>query len=188
MRYLCFICVYLWLALLSLPIDSAAQSVANPFGGSAALVETMHLSVAPSVSATQVAPGKSVTVAFDVAPKPTMHVYAPGKHDYQVVTVTVDPRPWLKVQPLAYPPSEIYHFKELNEKVEVYSKPFTLLQEVTLLATPEARKALAGASRVTVSGNLEYQACDDKVCYSPRKVPFSFTVDVTPLDRRPSGD
>ena len=156
----------------------SAQAPANPFGASAARVETMHLSVAPSVSATEVAPGKSVTVAFDVAPKRTMHVYAPGDHDYQVVTVSVDARPWLKVQPLAYPASEIYHFKELNEKVEVYSKPFTLRQEVTLLSTPEARKALAGSSRVTVSGHLEYQACDDKVCYSPKKVPFSFTVDV----------
>ena len=38
------------------------------------------------------------------------------------------------------------------------------------------RKALAGKSTITVSGRLEYQACDDKVCYQPGKVPVRFDV------------
>ena len=42
------------------------------------------------------------------------------------------------------PPSEIYHFKPLDERVEVYQKPFRLVQDVTILATPEAQKLLAG--------------------------------------------
>ena len=79
---------------------------------------------------------------------------------------------------LSYPPSEIYFFKELNEKTETYSKPFKLVQEVTILATPEAQKLLAASPTVKVSGRLEYQACDDKVCYAPTKVPFSFALDV----------
>ena len=73
-----------------------------------------------------------------------MHVYAPGKHDYQVITVKLDPQPWLKVAPTAYPPSEIYHFKELDEKVETYGKPFKLVQDLTILDTAAAKKALAG--------------------------------------------
>ena len=60
----------------------------------------------------------------------------------------------------------------------MYSKPFRLTRELILLDTPEARKALAGQKSVTVSGRLEYQACDDKVCYSPSKVPVSFVVTV----------
>ena len=46
-----------------------------------------------------------------------------------------------------------------------------MTRELTVLDTPDARKALAGQASVTVSGQLEYQACDDKVCYQPRKVP-----------------
>ena len=80
---------------------------------------------------------------------------------------------------MKYPPSEIYYFAPLDERVETYIKPFTLVQDVTVLGTPEARKALAGQKSVTVSGTLEYQACDDKVCYAPTKVPLSFTLDVT---------
>jgi hypothetical protein len=162
------------------PFDSAAARVA---GGNVAQDlrptrnDTMHLTVHTSISATMVTPGKPVSLAFDVTPKRNMHVYAPGKHDYQVITVKVDPQPWLRVQPTKYPPSEIYHFKELDEKVETYGKPFKLVQEIMILDTPEAKKALA-AGPVKLSGRLEYQACDDKVCYAPARIPVSFALTV----------
>jgi hypothetical protein len=137
----------------------------------------MHLTVHTSISDTVVTPGKKLSLAFDITPKRSMHVYAPGKHDYQVITVKVDPQPWLKVEAPNYPPSEIYHFKELDEKVETYGKPFKLVQELTVLNTAAAKKALA-ASPITLSGRLEYQACDDKVCYAPTRIPVSFTLTV----------
>ena len=155
-----------------------AQSPQNPMAGPSPLRnDTMHLTVHTSISDTTVTPGKPVSLAFEVTPKRNMHVYAPGKHDYQVITVRVDPQPWLKVQPTKYPPSEIYHFKELDEKVETYGKPFTLVQDVTVLNTAEAKKALSAAP-VKLSGRLEYQACDDKVCYAPTRVPVSFSLTV----------
>lgn len=140
--------------------------------------DTMHLTVYSSVSETQVTPGKRVSLAFDITPKKLMHVYAPGKHDYQVIGLKLDPQPWLRVLPTSYPPSEIYHFKELDERVETYGKPFKLVQDVSILATPEAQKLLAASSTVKISGRLEYQACDDKVCYAPTRVPVSFTLSV----------
>ena len=150
----------------------------NPMAGPAPLRnDTMHLTVHTSINATTVTPGKPVSLAFDVTPKRNMHVYAPGKHDYQVITVKVDPQPWLRVQPTQYPPSEIYHFKELDEKVETYGKPFKLVQDISILDTPEAKKALA-AGPAKLSARLEYQACDDKVCYAPTRIPVSFALTV----------
>jgi len=32
-----------------------------------------------------------------------------------------------------------------------------------------------------ITGTLEYQACDDKLCYNPTSVPLSWTVALTPL-------
>jgi hypothetical protein len=139
--------------------------------------DTMHLTVNTSISDTAVSPGDTVSVTFDITPKRSMHVYAPGKHDYQVIAVKLDPQPWMKVAPTSYPPSEIYHFKELDEKVETYGKPFKLVQDVTILNTAAAKKALA-ASPIKLSGTLQYQACDDKVCYAPTKVPVSFDLTV----------
>ena len=156
-----------------------AQTPANPLAGPAPVRnDTMHLTVHTSISDTVVTPGQKLSLAFDVTPKRSMHVYAPGKHDYQVITVKVDPQPWLKLEPTNYPPSEIYHFKELDEKVETYGKRFTLVQELTVLNTAAAKKALAAGSPIKLSGRLEYQACDDKVCYAPTRIPVSFALTV----------
>ena len=104
-----------------------------------------------------------------------MHVYAPSKHAYQVVKLGLDPQPRLKVLEAVYPVSEIYHFNPLNERVEVFIKPFRLRRDVTLVVTPEAQELLGATSSVTISGALEYQACDDKVCCNPERIPVSFS-------------
>ena len=155
--------------------QTPAGTSPNPFGDPTR-ASTPHLTVESRISQATASPGTRLTVTLDVTPRRTMHVYAPGKHDYQVVTLTLDPQPWSRVEPTKYPPSEKYYFAPLDETVEVYSAPFRLTRELTVLDTPDARKLLAGQSRVTVLGRLEYQACDDKVCYSPSKVPVRFAV------------
>ncbi len=80
-------------------------------------------------------------------------------------------------------PKEIYSFAPLDERVEVYQKAFTLVQDLTVLATADVQKPLAGQKTVTVPGQLEYQACDDKVCCAPTAVPLNFTLELTPLLR-----
>ena len=163
--------------LLSAASAGLAQAPApgNPFGDGTR-ASTPHLTVESSISQPTAVAGTRLTVTVDVAPRRTMHVYAPGKHDYQVVQLALDPQPWARIEPTKYPASEKYYFAPLDETVEVYSNPFRLTRELTILDTPEARKALAGQSSVTVSGRVEYQACDDKVCYSPGKVPVKFVV------------
>jgi len=156
-------------------------------GASAIKATTRHLSVTASISDTEAAPGERLSVVADVTPARSMHVYAPGKHTYQVVQLAIDRQPWLKVHPIVYPASTIYHFKPLDERVEVFIKPFRLRRDVTLLATPEAQKLLGAMTGATLTGALEYQACDDKICFNPVRVPISFTIAVKALDRRPPG-
>jgi len=164
-------------ALLSATFCVASAVIISAQSPAPKRSDTMHLTVNTSISDTEVSAGETLSVTFDVTPKRSMHVYAPGKHDYQVIAVKLDPQPWMKVAPTSYPPSEIYHFKELDEKVETYGKPFKLVQDVTILTTAAAKKALA-ASPIKLSGTLQYQACDDKVCYAPTKVPVSFDLTV----------
>ena len=141
-----------------------------------------HLSLKASVSDDAVAPGSRVTLAFDVTPGRRMHVYAPGA-DYQVISITLDPQPFVTAHATVYPASEIYFFEPLNEKVPVYQKPFRLTQDVTIAATREAQQGLQGKATLTLSGKLEYQACDDKVCFKPNAIPFTFELKVKALDR-----
>jgi hypothetical protein len=144
---------------------------------------TAHLAVVATASDGVVAPGNRLTLAFDVTPARGMHVYAPGGHTYRVIAFTVDAPPWLTVHPPVYPPAEIYHFVPLDERVETYQRPFTLRQDVTIQATREAQAQLAGRTSIVIGGRLEYQACDDRVCYAPASVPVAFTLALTPLLR-----
>lgn len=144
---------------------------------------TAHLEVHARLADGVVSPGSRTSLVLEIAPRPGIHVYAPGQHAYQVVRMVFDPQPWLEVHPLRYPASEIYHFVPLDERVEVYQKPFRLIQDLTIRATPDAQKLLASVRQVTLTGRLEYQACDDKFCFAPTSVPLSWTVDVRPLLR-----
>lgn len=163
------------------------NSIGAAVGGGAVSASTLHLSMKASISDTVAAPGARLAITVDVTPRPGMHLYAPGRHRYQVVRLTLDPQPWLRPHATIYPASEIYHFKPLDERVEVFMKPFRLRRDVTLLATQEAQKHFGAMTTVTLTGALEYQACDDKLCFSPARVPISFVVSVKALDRRPPG-
>ena len=123
------------------------------------------------------------SIALEVTPKPRIHVYAPGASGYRVIGVTIAPQPFVRILPLEYPKSETYFFKPLNERVPVYAKPFTLVQELILEGYPEAQAALRGKESVTLAGTLDYQACDDKVCFNPTSVPLAWTLPLRPLIR-----
>ena len=163
------------------------STLGNANGAVTVTANTAHLSLSVAIADASAAPGERVALVATVAPAPGMHVYAPGKHDYQVVRLTIDSQPWLRVHDTIYPRPEIYHFKPLDERVEVYTRPFQLRRDVTLRATPEMQKLLGAMTSVTITGALEYQACDDKVCFNPARVPISLTLNVKALDRRPPG-
>jgi hypothetical protein len=89
----------------------------------------------------------------------------------------------VRVLPARYPDSQIYFFKPLNERVPVFQKPFTLVQEVILEGTPQAQAAVRGKENVTLNGTLDYQACDEKQCFNPVSVPLSWALTLKPLVR-----
>jgi peroxiredoxin len=144
-------------------------------------VSTDHLEVRTYPSEASIAVGNRFSIFLEVTPGPRIHVYAPGSSSYQVIGVRVAPQPFVRALPIAYPPSQTYTFKPLNERVQVYGKPFTLVQEIVLEGSPEATRTLRGRESLTVTGSLDYQACDDKVCFNPASVPLSWTVPLRAL-------
>jgi DsbC/DsbD-like thiol-disulfide interchange protein len=112
--------------------------------------------------------GGRVSLFVDVAPKPGIHVYAPGSNDYIPITVKLNPQAALKPGKVAYPKSELMTFAD--EKVPVFQKPFRLTQDVAL------DKSLKPGATIVVAGTVNYQACDDRVCYAPESAPVTWTV------------
>jgi Disulphide bond corrector protein DsbC len=130
--------------------------------------ETKHLTVTTSATPETTVPGKRVTLAVDVAPKPKMHVYSPGQEGYIAITLTLDADPAFTAAKAKYPAGEKIYMTILKETQLVYAKPFRIAQDVTL--KPGA------TGTVTVKGTLRYQACDDTICYLPTTVPLTWNL------------
>ena len=112
-----------------------------------------------------------------------MHVYTPEQRDLIPISVVLDPNEAIKVHPAAFPKSEKYFFAALKETQLVYSKPFRIVQDVTIALTPAVRDRATRRESVTVAGKLRYQACDDKVCFMPQDIPISWTIALKPMER-----
>ena len=149
-------------------------------------IATPHLDITSYPSDAAVAAGNRFSLVLDITPKPGIHVYAPGAKDYRVIAVNVAPPPFVRVGPAVHPASEIYHFKPLDERVPVYQKPFRLVLDVVLEGSPEAQAARRDKDSLTLTGTLDYQACDDKNCFTPVSLPLSWTVGLRGLVREPT--
>jgi len=130
-----------------------------------------------------VAPGTEFSVVADVRPARGIHVYGPGVTGYRPIGLSVQPQPGLLVRAAQYPPSEDYHFKPLNEHVKVYQRPFRIVQDIVIDSSPQAEAALKSVTSLTIKGTLNYQACDDRVCFTPQTVPLTWSVTLRQLDR-----
>jgi DsbC/DsbD-like thiol-disulfide interchange protein len=104
-----------------------------------------------------------------------MHVYAPGTQ-YRPVKISVHADPSLRVHNPVYPKPTVYRFKPLNEDVLVYDGPFRLVVDAIAEDSAALRAQLRGRNQITIKGTLDYQACDDRLCYLPASVPFQWTL------------
>jgi hypothetical protein len=112
-----------------------------------------HVTVAPSVI--RGADGR-LTLALEVTPNPRIHVYAPGAKDFTVVTLILTPQPDVSAGKPVYPKADVAAAPGADD-APAYAKVFRITQPVTVKA---------GASKdLTIAGVLNYQACDDRVCY-----------------------
>ena len=121
-----------------------------------------HVTAAPSVVR---GPNGRVTLALEVTPDPRMHVYAPGAKDFTVVTLLLTPQPGITAGKPVYPKADVAAAPG-SDDAPAYSKAFRITQPVTVAA---------GASKdLTIAGVLNYQACDDRVCYPVSSLPVTW--------------
>jgi len=141
-----------------------------------------HLDVTSYATDQVAAPGTHFSLVLDVTPAARVHVYAPGATGYIPVAITLQPQPGLVVRGARFPKAEDYFFEPLNEHVPVYQHPFRIVQDVMLDPSREAAARLKDMTSLTITGTFEYQACDDKVCFTPQSIPLSWAIGVKPLD------
>ena len=146
-------------------------------------VSSLYLDVTSYATDQIAAPGTRLSLVLDITPGENMHVYAPGVVGYRPIALTIDDQPGVLLRSAQYPQSEDYYFEPLDEHVQVYQSPFRIVQDIMIDPSREGQAALAGVTSLTVTGTLNYQACDDTICYNPQSVPLSWTVELRGLDR-----
>jgi len=129
-----------------------------------------HITVAASTSAREVAPGVAVTLWADVTPKPSIHVYAAGAVDFSPVTIVLTPNPAIRSGKPRYPKPDVATAQGSTGNVPAYAKPFRIALPVTI--APTVRKG----ETVTIAGAVNYQACDDKLCYPTTSAPVVWQI------------
>jgi len=164
-------------------VGSIMARLGNDVDVQATKVSSAQLDLTSFATDSTVAPGTQFSLVLDVRPAKGVHVYAPGVTGYKPIALSVEAQPFLATRAARYPSSEDYHFKPLNEHVQVYQRPFRIVQDVVIDASPQGQATLKDVSSMTIKAVLTYQACDDKICFIPQSVPLTWTVKLRQLDR-----
>jgi Disulphide bond corrector protein DsbC len=122
-----------------------------------------------------IAPGGKATTELTFQVKPGFHINSnkPGSELLVPTVVKLSPPTNIGVGGVEYPPGRDQSFPfSPEDKLNVYTGDFSV-------------SAVVGATknmppgRFRVHGFLQYQACDDRACYPPTKLPISFDVMVS---------
>jgi DsbC/DsbD-like thiol-disulfide interchange protein len=127
-------------------------------------------------------PGAPVTVSAGASAKvelkfrilPGYHINSekPAGELLIPTTLTLNAADGLSVASVAYPkPKELVFEFAPEEKLNVYDG------DITVAATLKAAPSAAPGTR-TLKGELRYQACNDRACFPPRKLPVEVEVRV----------
>jgi Disulphide bond corrector protein DsbC/AhpC/TSA family len=147
-------------------------------------VEAPHLQLALEQSDPTGVPGTRITLVAEVRLPADVHVYAPGAQGYKPIRLIIDPIQALEFKPAVYPASKTLYLPAIKEKVPVFDGTFRISQDVKVSSSSEFWGSLGKDGKLfTVSGKLEYQACDKTICYLPTSVPVRWQLQVFPLDR-----
>ncbi len=144
-------------------------------GGKRVVLSTDHLKLEAFPAQDVASRGNRITLAFDLELPPKMHVYAPGVTGYRPLVVEVGPHPSLLAHETDFPEPSILRLEAIKETVPVYHGKVRILKDVTI--SPRLRD-----ETISIPLTFSYQACDDRVCYDPKKVNFSLEVKLVPHD------
>jgi len=73
----------------------------------------------------------------------------------------------------------------IQKRVPVLEGTFRIRQDVHVATAAEFSNGLgADGKTIDITGKLDYQACDSKICFIPASVPVHWQLQVLPLDRQ----
>jgi len=152
-------------------------------------VAAPHLQLTLSQSDRSVIPGGRVSLIAEIELPPDVHVYSPGVQGYKPIQLVLQGRPGIELQPVVYPSSKVLYLEAIQEHVPVFEGKFRISQDLTV--TPSRisdglRSVFSKERTISITGDVRYQACDQRVCYPPTSVPVKWQLQILPLDLKRS--
>jgi AhpC/TSA family/Disulphide bond corrector protein DsbC len=148
-------------------------------------VEAPHLQVALEQSDRSGIPGSLITLGAEIRLPPDVHVYAPGTKGYKPVQLVIDASPAMELRPAVYPRPQILYLPAIKERVPVFEGSFHISQDLRVNTAGSFASSLGTDGKTfTITGKLEYQACDKTICYLPTSLPVQWQLQVLPTDRQ----
>ena len=133
------------------------------------------VAINPVVETDAVHPGTTAHVALAVTLDPGFHVNSNTPLDeFLIPTVlTVDPPDGISLERVAFP--EAILLEQLGAE-----QPLAVFEEEFLIGAALSLDAALLPGSYAVPGTLRYQACNDRMCFTPMRVPIRFDLTVAP--------
>jgi hypothetical protein len=150
-------------------------------------IDAPHVEIALGQTDVDVALGARLQLLVDLKLPAGVHVYAPGVDGYRPVALTFDASPWFKALPPRYPSSKMLELAAIRETVPVYERDARIVTDLIIADTSALMRELAknaAPQTVTIAARLQYQACDEKMCYPPAEIPITWTLTVKLPDQK----
>ena len=162
--------------MMPLRFQSALVSVALLAAGLAqdSLVPKAPIVIAMPTEAVTVAPGGSVRVELRFRVSPGYHINSNQPHSEFLIPTRLKLSPPANFTPgaVAYPEGKDLTFTfSPKEKLSVYSGDFSVRAELRALGS-------APPGSYKVPGELRFQACNDRACFPPTRLPVEVEITV----------
>ena len=125
-----------------------------------------------------------MALTVDIDLQENLHVYAPGVDNYIPIDWKIEDSDTAQAHAPVFPHAEKLFLKAINETVPTYTNHFRLIRDITIPPEEKLKAKVDGSGHFTVDSVLNYQACDDRMCYFPQKVRLQWTFEYEALDKQ----
>jgi thioredoxin:protein disulfide reductase len=130
-----------------------------------AQLRALNAELTPTVPGGQVfRAGAKGTVTLRVKLPDTVHVQSDKPLDKSLIptALTIEPPPGLKVEKIVYPAATKLTQEGQPQPLAVFGHDFTITVHLAVASN-------TAAGELTLPGQLRYQACDEFMCYPPKR-------------------
>ena len=126
-----------------------------------------------------------MALTLDIDLQENLHVYAPGVDNYIPIDWKIEDSDTAQAHRArcSLTPEKLF-LKAINETVPTYTNHFRLIRDITIPPEEKLKAKVDGSGHFTVDSVLNYQACDDRMCYFPQKVRLQWTFEYEALDKQ----